>query len=154
MQILCWLAIVATLAAAVKASLSETEVLSESERKEMKIEYSKPLQLNIVDMHGAPTLNVNTGQKTLGVEYSGSQFKITASDIPLLTFDNKYLDAKNLVYEVQDPVIHGEYKSYSYDVWKMISTDNEFKKLDKTKLVMCGNILYYGGACKLSKVAR
>ena len=113
---------------------------------------TKPLELNIVDMGGTPTLSVNTASKTFGIEFSAGEYKVTAMNIPVLSFDEKLIDSKDLIYAVENPVIFNEYKNVGYDVWKLLHADIDFKNEKKEKKTRCGNIVMLGGLCKLSKV--
>lgn len=111
-----------------------------------------PLQLNIVDIQGNPTLAVNTEPKTLGIEFSKGDYKITTQDVPVLTFNEKLIDSKTLVYSIENPVLEETVQSFGYTNWKILKSDLDFKGHDKSKISFCGSLKIYGGHCKLSKV--
>lgn len=112
---------------------------------------AKALEVNIVDIDGYPSLVVDTADRVFGIEFSHGEYKVTTKDVPILSFDEHLVDSKHLVYSVEDPVIFEGIKSVGYPVWKLVSADMEFKRLDQRKVTQCGNILMYGGHCSLSK---
>lgn len=141
-----WLLVLAVLA---HSSLCVVD--SAQETNEKAAPNRKPLEVNIVDIQGNPSLVVDTAGRVFGIEFSNGEYKVTTKDVPILSFDEKLVDSKHLVYSVEDPVIFEGVKSVGYSVWKLVSADMEFKKLDQRKVTQCGNILMYGGHCSLSK---
>lgn len=119
--------------------------------KNSKESPKKPLELNIVDIHGAPTLSVNTKPKTFGLQFYKGQYRITTEEVPVLTFDDEKIDSGDLVYSTEDPVLNEAISSFGYPVWKAIKADLLFNDLDKSKITYCGELRIYGGRCKTSK---
>lgn len=109
------------------------------------------LELNIVDIHGAPTLSVNTKPKTFGIQFFKGQYRITTEEVPVLTFDDQKIDSGDLVYSTEDPILKDSIRSFGYDTWKVIKADLDFKDMDQSKITQCGKLKIYGGRCKYSK---